>query len=216
MEPRVRSSIINIGRFPHFFQPVGRAGWGFVWLVAHQSEPVTKYHTAWAVKCCRYRCNCMFCFQPNELRWCVPVQEHNINEKTREEPPPPPLIAKIMMSLSERCNEQLTRTQTHTHTHSGGHFQPINSEWAQSRIENNLYQSKAGLDNSSNDPPPPHLNAWLLTGPWFHFSSQKFPHAHFSCLVLSCRILETVAVIITETAPVLEGPKTNWQWAAQI
>lgn len=106
-------------------------------------------------------------------------------------------------------NSSHRHKHTRTHTHSGGHFQPINSEWAQSRIENNLYQSKAGLDNSSNDPPSPHLNAWLLTGPFFHFSSQKFPHAHLSCLVLSCRTLETVAVIITETAPVLEGPIEN-------
>lgn len=85
----MKSSIMNVGRFPQFFQPVGGAGWIFVWLVAHQSEPVTKYHTAWAVKCCLYRHNCMFCFQPNELRWCVPIQQRNINEKTREEPPSP-------------------------------------------------------------------------------------------------------------------------------
>lgn len=37
-----------------------------------------------------------------------------------------------MMSLSMQLNE------LHTHRHSGGHFQPINSESAQSRIENNL------------------------------------------------------------------------------
>lgn len=96
----------------------------------------------------------------------------------------------------------------HAHTHIGGHFHPINSEWAQSRIENNpLYQSKAGLGNSWNDstrsPPPLPLpfNAWLLTRPQFHFSSPNFPPL---ALVLNCWILWTAAVVITETALVLE------------
>lgn len=117
----VPSAMEDVGRapspqkLPHFpCLSVEQDGVLCDWL-RHQSQPVTKYHTAWAVKCCRYRHNCMFCFLLNELRWCVPVQVRNINEKTREEPPT--LIAKIMMSLSARCNERLTQTQTRTYTH---------------------------------------------------------------------------------------------------
>lgn len=98
----VRSFIMNNRKCTHLYRPIGGAGWG----LRNQSQPLTKYQTAWAVKCCHYCCNCMFCFQPNELRWCVPVWDCNINRKTLEEPPP--LIGKMMMSLSEQRNEQLS------------------------------------------------------------------------------------------------------------
>lgn len=142
---RVRCPLINIWRGPclFLFFPPGcwcveqrravRQSWSrtrFVLWVVHQSDKPNKMPHC--LGCC-YCHDCMFCFQPNELRWYHPLWDYNINEETQKEHP---FSVKIMMSLSMQLNELCTHT--HTNRHSGGHFQPINSESAQSRIENNL------------------------------------------------------------------------------
>lgn len=109
---------------------------------------LTKYHIAWAAEGCCYCHDCMFCFQPNELKWYHLLRDSRINEETQKRPP---FDVKIMMSLSMQLNE------LRTHRHSGGHFQPINSESAQNRMENNLLHpetnaapSQTGRDNPAH------------------------------------------------------------------
>ena len=149
---RVRCPLINIWSGPSLFSfffffflgcwcveqcGVVRHSWTrFVLWVVHRSDKPNKMPHC--LGCC-YCHDCMFCFQPNELRWYHPLWDCNINEETQKEHP---FSVKIMMSLSMQLNELHAHTHTHTHTHtcrhSGGHFQPINRESAQSRTENNL------------------------------------------------------------------------------
>lgn len=83
----MRCPLIDIWKGPTFFPGYwceeqcstfghlwSRMMFTFVLLVVYQSDkPITKYHIAWAANCCCYCHDCMFCFQPNELRWCLPL-----------------------------------------------------------------------------------------------------------------------------------------------
>lgn len=143
----VRSVITNNRKCTHLFRPIGGAGWG----LRNHSQPLTKYHTAWAVKCCHYCCNCMFCFQPNELRWCVPVWDCNINRKTLEEPPRS-LEKWWWAYLSGVMNSSLSLllpfSLSHVHTHAPKYkLEVIFSQLTVKESEHDRKQSAVSVQN---------------------------------------------------------------------
>lgn len=149
---RMRCPSINIQQSPVFFQAAGvesstghlaihGAGWDshLYYGLFPNLISLTKYRIAGG---CSYCHDCMFCFQPNELKWYHPLWDYNINEETQKGP-----CSVWKLWWAYLCS---LMNWTHTHRHSGGHFQPINSESAQSRIENNLLHCpETGTDNSS-------------------------------------------------------------------
>lgn len=93
---RMRCPSINIQQGLFFFQaagvesstghlPIHKAGWysHLHYGLFPNLMSLTKYHIA---RGCCYCRDCMFCFQPNELKWYHPLWDYNINEEPQKGP----------------------------------------------------------------------------------------------------------------------------------